>query len=372
MPRKPHANDVLARARELLERQTPQPVAAPHLRVVDEAEEPTASDLSAEQTETAIQKLYAPTADAVRFPYPSVHAMVGRTSPGRLMFVAANTGQGKTTFLLDALDRWAEAGVAIDYLGTEQEPDELRTKWACLRADVPPGVAINLEWDEWPDGELWQERVAEELGKLDDAYRDQIVFSPEKFITLSRIEAAARQAQRRGAHMLIVDHVDRIDVEPKDGNEFLAVKKLIRRLKELARDHRLVMLVASQMNREGRKGDRLANYRPPQLHHMQGGGTKEHEADVVLGLWRPIRDRQPDESPKEYAAMLKSATAGNLKPADFTEPNTMAVVLLKHRTWGNREGERTKLHVQHGRITEISERDRHATTSHGIRRSTPV
>lgn len=49
----------------------------------------------------------------------------------------------------------------------------------------------------------------------------------------------------------------------------------------------------------------------------------------------------------------------------------MAVVLLKHRTWGNREGDRTKLHVQHGRITD-SEKDRYRTTSHGIRQRHPV
>lgn len=357
-------NDVIARARAYLERAKPAPVAPlepPHLRIHDEDEPaPSPAELSALQTERAINNIYAPAARTILFPYASVHKMVGRTSPGRLVFVAANTGQGKTTFLLDCLDRWAAAGVALDYLGTEQEPDELRTKWACLRCDVPAGVAIGREWDDHADGELWQEKVVEELAKIDDAFRDQVVFSPEKFITLPKIEAAARQAADRGAQMLVIDHVDRIDVGPGD-NQYASTLRLIRRLKELGRDHGLVILAASQMNRESSKGDRLAVYRPPQMNHMQGGGMKEHEADAILGLWRPIREPEMGETPKEYAAMLSAAAAGRLTPTEFTEPNTMAVVLLKHRTWGNRAGERAKLSVQHGRLTDRRAYDQYQT-----------
>lgn len=324
-----------------------------------------AAMLSSAQTNDALRKLYGDPSTAIRFPYPSVHRIVGKVAPGRLVFVMANTGQGKTTFMLDLLDRWADGGLSVDYLGTEQEPDELRTKWACLRCDVPAHVAINLEWDEHDDGYAWQRAVAAELEHIDDAYGTRIKFHPDKFITLPKIEAAAKEAQRRGSQILIVDHIDRIETGAQD-NEYLALKRIIRRLKELGRDHRLVMIVASQVNRKGREGDRLAVYRPPQLQHMQGGATKEHEADAVLGLWRPLRARRGDEAADDYKATLGAAARGDVEPMDVTEPNTMAVVCLKHRT-SSRDGQRCKLLVRHGRLSEIPERDQY-TTAHGIPR----
>ncbi len=319
--------------------------------------------LSGAQTSVALRKLVADPGTAIRFPYPSVHRIVGRVAPGRLVFVMANTGQGKTTFMLDLLDRWADAGMSVDYLGTEQEPDELRTKWACLRVDVPAHVAINLEWDEYREGDAWQDAVGVELERIDTAYGERILFHPDKFITLEKIERAAKDAERRGSQVLIVDHIDRVETGAQD-NEYLALKRIIRRLKELARDCGLVMIVASQVNRKGREGDRLAVYRPPQLHHMQGGSAKEHEADVVLGLWRPIRMKKPDETADDYKYQLAAASRGDIEPREVTEPNTMAIVCLKHRTSG-KDGERCKLHVHHGRLSEIAERDQY-TTAHGI------
>lgn len=326
--------------------------------------------LAEDQTKEALEHLYIAGEGAIAFPHPPVHALVGRIAPGRLVFVAANTGQGKTTFLLDHLDRWAMAGVVLDYLGTEQEPYELRTKWAALRCGVPAGVAVNGEWDLHPEGEEWQMRMGPALGELETRFGRQVLFHPEKFVTLPLIERACADAYRRGAQLLVIDHVDRIDVGVHEA-QYAATLQLIRRLKELARDCNLVLVAASQMNRKSREGDRLAAYRPPQLHHMQGGGMKEQEADVVLGLWRPIRQPNATESADEYAKILRAAREGAVPPSEFVEPDTMGVVVLKHRTWGNREGERCKLRVHRGRLEAIPEKDTYATTRDGIRTREP-
>lgn len=324
-------------------------------------------EVAADQFAQARTELDARPVVHVQFPYAPLHAMVGRMAAGSLVFVMANTGQGKTTFLLDVLDRWAEQDVRIDYLGTEQEPNELIRKWACLRADVPAGVAIGHEWDEYDQGARWKVRVIQQVHEIEGKFGTRVMFCPDKFITLTKIELAARRAHERGAHVLIVDHVDRIEVEGRE-TEYTAMKKLVRRLKELARDHNLVMVVASQMNREARKADRLGAYRAPQLHQMQGGGTKEQEADVVIGLWRPIRQPNPDESATDFKQLMSAASAGHVAANEVTEPNTMAVVLLKHRTHGERDGERCKLNVHHGRLSEIPEKDRYSTDYTSTRR----
>lgn len=358
-PRDNRHRDLAEEARQFLVRRE-----TPHL-AISPAEEPE-TDTAGEQFAKARAEIFAPPRVVVEFPYASLHRETDRLTSGKLVFVMANTGQGKTTFFLDVMDRWADVGVKIDYLGTEQEPFELITKWACLRVDVHPGIAIAKSWDAHPHGAEWQVRVDSEIANLHAQYGEQVKFSPDKFITLTKVEQAARAAQARGADVLFVDHIDRIDLERGD-TEYSALKRLIRRLKELARDHGLVLLVASQMNREARKADRLGAYRAPQLHQMQGGGTKEQEADLVLGLWRPLRQQHEDETADEFKKIMAAAKAGHVQVSDVTEKNTMAVVLLKHRIFGERDGNRCKLHVRHGRVSDIPERDKYATSYDGVR-----
>lgn len=290
----------------------------------------TATELAAIQITKARQKLRAEPDEIFKLPYPSVHAMVGQIRIGRLVFVMAHTGNGKTTFALDLLDHCAQAGVKTDYLGTEQEPYELWTKWACKRSGVPADIAINAAWGDYDD-DLGQTRVEEELVALQIAYSDLVRFAPEKFVTLQAVESAAQGAYERGATVLFVDHIDRIETEHGQ-NAFEAMTRLTRRLKELMRDCGLVGIVLSQISREARGGDRLGAYLPPQIQHMRGAGTKEEEADAVLGLWRPLRTPIFQETPKEYQAVMRACRLGQRPMADILSANLMGVVLLKHRT----------------------------------------
>ncbi len=307
-------------------------------------------------------RIFHDASDSLVLPWPSAAALVGRMRPGSLVIVAAATGQGKTTFMLNLLNLLAQGEVPTDFMGTEQEPHQLLVKWAAMRAKVPVRVVEQMEWDTYPD-QTAQERVMEEADFVTAAYmlRDVVHFVPELFIDLEAIESAARSAATTGARVLMIDHVDRVETGG-DRDAFAANQRMIRRLKELARDHDLVVLAASQLNREARAGDRLAVYSPPQLHHMRGGGTKEEEADIALGLWRPRRAMRVDESKDEFRALLKAARAGDVEPHLVLEQNTVGLQVLKHRADGAREGRETRLHIEGGVISDITEKDRHQTT----------
>lgn len=354
--------DVLARARAVIDAGR-----SPVRMVTEHVESPPSlldnALVSQAQTTEAIGRLHADPSLRVRFPYAGVHRLTGAMNPGRVVFLCANTGQGKTTFLLDLFDRWTEDGYRIAYEGTEQEGSELRIKWAALRVGCPSGIAINNDWTDIPNGAEMRDRVHRELEIIDREYADSVYFSEERFVTLAKIERACERAADMGRHALIIDHIDRIDVGESD-SEYRGTKKLVRRLTELARDCGLLLLVASQLNREARKGDRISAYYPPQLHHMRGGGSKEEEASIVLGLWRPIRNAHANEGPKEFAALLKQARAGTLSPKDVLENGTMGVVLLKHRTVPNgvTEGDRAKLVLTNGRLTDERESDKYVTS----------
>jgi replicative DNA helicase len=316
---------------------------------------PAAALVAATQIAHARERLGGDPAGCVLFPFRDLDLLAGPVRPGRLVFVMANTGQGKTTFLLNLTRRLLRQAVPeparIDYLGTEQMPDELWTKLACLDANVPPDIAINLAWDRWHDPEAIN-RVDAALEDLNFTYgaTSRLRFVPDKFITLARVEMAARDCADAGHTLLIVDHIDRIET---DGDDYAAMRVLVRRMKELARDYDIVIIAASQSNRKGREGDRLAVYRPPRLETMRGGGVKEEEADVVLGLFRPIAERPATMTAKEWTARLSSVRKGEVPASEIVSSDRMGVCLLKHRTRSN-EGAQCFLRIEHGVASDES------------------
>ena len=87
----------------------------------------------------------------------------------------------------------------------------------------------------------------------------------------------------------------------------------------------------------------------------------------MIGLHRRLRDRDENETPKEFDAALARSRKGEAPPLDALQPNVMAVTAMKLRHAGQREGQRAYLAVERGRVSHLSERDSHTTTYTGVR-----
>lgn len=314
--------------------------------------------LRGEQVSAAEADLWDDAGDPPRYPYPRLDALLGALAPGRVTVIAAGTGQGKTTLSLDLVDRLADAPSErrVYVLGLEQAPKELRTKWACLRAGVPAWVAFERAWGQFTNGAAMRERVAAEFrAQRSHAIGDRVIFDPTTHVDRRELAWAAEQASAACCEVLVVDHIDRIKHGPGT-NPFAELAETTRLCTDLADQHELHLLVFSQLNRESGRGDRLAKYYAPQLHHLFGGSVKEQEADVVLALHRPLKfDITRDE--------LAAARAGTVPVRQVLEPGTACVSCLKHRLRGaDAEGQWTHLRVEHGRLSDLAERDRYATT----------
>jgi replicative DNA helicase len=171
---------------------------------------------------------------------------------------------------------------------------------------------------------------------------------PHESITVRRVEEAAASAARRGATLLVIDHLDRIEVGDKD--EFQGTRFLARRLTDLAQMHNLVIVAFSQLNLQAHAGNRLAVYAPPRLVAMRGGGSKAEEAAVVLGIYRPKRGRMLGETADEWTNVLRAVKAGDRPVTDAISRDMMGIVVMKHR-YGI-EGAPAFLRYDKGRLTE--------------------
>lgn len=308
---------------------------------------PDAEEMADEQFQDAVNRLHENTTAYPRYPWYELADLAGPMCPEDLILVAARTGQGKSTFLLSLFDRLvAEQGRSGLYVGLEQSPAILRNKWACMRAGVAPKLVLATRPHERgsTDWQIAMEKVQAELKWQREVVRTRSHFAATRKINARGLRQWTEWAADRGCEFIVVDHIDRM--QHGDGkNAFHELSETVRLAKELAVEYRVVMLVASQV---GRPADSLEQFMPPSLHNMRGAGTKEEEADTVLGIYRPLK---PDVTDKD----LKMVRAGLLDRDYVLQANAMGVMLLKHRLDGPVAGKAVKLKVQHGKVLNLNE-----------------
>jgi KaiC/GvpD/RAD55 family RecA-like ATPase len=316
-------------------------------------------NVAADQVCDALIALQRPAHHYLRMPWPSLNALVGGIQPGAVWFLGGFSGNGKTTLLMTLLDLLYEGGKRVYYMGLESAPMELRTTWSALRLGILPGDALTGEIHLQPNGPALQTALEQDLkDQVHDHRAKKVYISPEEFIDVQRLGHAVEEAKEFGAEVFIVDHIDHI--EGGEGTNLYAESvRTVKRVLKLAQKYRIPMLVATQFNNEAANGHPMAVYRPPQPGHVFMGGHKRQVASGMLGLYRPMRLSGVSEDE------LKAVASGRLEAWKILEPNTMGVVVMKHRAYGSRERKSCLLRVENGRCVEPGSLD-YAGAQHGI------
>ena len=315
-----------------------------------DADLPGAHQMAEQQTTDAVYRLHFDRSRYLPFPWGSVESIAGVMAPGELWTIGARTGNGKTTFLLDFFDRTVTGPNArpVLFVGLEQSPHELRIKWACLRAGVPPKLVMapsDADVKSQAYGAA-MDAVQADL-KVQQGLWKKAHFAATRRVNKARLTQWTEWAADHGCAAVIVDHVDRME-HGGGKNSFHEMSETIVLAKELAVKNELVMILASQVGRPN--GDPLQRFTPPALHELRGGGTKEEESNAVLAVYRPLR---PDTTEQH----MKRVRQGLMDETQIYLPNTMAVRVLKHRLDGGTLGRQCELELNRGRLVEKPIRD---------------
>lgn len=332
-----------------------QPLKRRNLQLEPAAElEPhEAASLSFQQADEAARRL-ALGADAfLQFPWPSLDAVVGGMAPADLWFLAGASGNGKTTFLLNLVDALLLADKTVYYLGLESRPHVLRTQLACQRLGIYAGDVLSGAARSWPNWAGVRRSLKLEIDIIaEGGPGNRFLVSGVTVIDTNAIRAAIRDAALSSADLIVIDHIDHIR---GSGNSlFEESYRVTHLILELAHENNQRFLIATQCNNEGARGDRLGRYQPPQIPHVYMGSHKVQVATGMLGLFRPLKVGVS-------TGELADVRSGKAEPQTALEPNTMGVVVMKHRYYGNREGKRCQLRLDRGRLAEIPEKDRYVT-----------
>jgi replicative DNA helicase len=213
----------------------------------------------------------------VRFPYAELRRLVPWLKPGQLVTVAARPSLGKSLVAQD-LARYTglRRQIPCVLFTLEQLRDEVMDRLLAAEA----GVLLSHITEKTATDEDWsriaaaQERFATSSLIIDDAPK----------ITPPHIRAVLRgMARRDPARLAIVDYVQLMEGPPGAENRQREVTKLVSDLKDIAREFRIPLVMACQLNR----GPEHRQDKRPALSDARETGAIENDSDVAILIHRP-------------------------------------------------------------------------------------
>lgn len=284
----------------------------------DAADElPLPLDLTIAQVEDAKARGRLDLSHAPRWRWHALHDMVGIMMPGDLVVFGALTGNGKTSFLLSQLQWNADHEIPTLYIPLEMEPANLRRLWAAWELGLDYPLVARNEWDRLPVGAQEQH----EATMAAQSRMSWIQFPPPRRITIPELARWCRWGvEQIGARCVVIDHFHRMDLGG-GSNYRLLVNDAVKQIKDLGRQHELVMIASAQLNRTN---DPLDRYFPPELGRLKESGALGEEADCILMASRRLQSGLGKD-------VHKAIRERRVEPRMYEEPNTMQVTCRKHR-----------------------------------------
>lgn len=300
-----------------------------------------AARMAGQVREEMLWSMYPDLASAIPWPWRSLEALVGRMLAGEHHLVAARTGVGKTTFLLNVirhLVRIEHSPVRI--LPFETPPAKLLKLMAAVELRYDPRIVARSEWDKLPAA---APDAIEEHARLltSPPVSYELTWGRQGSMTPVEVYRELDVAADLGCRIVVLDHLHRVAIDGR--NQEAELRALMRQLKDRIEKLDITLLSGAQLNRGDR--DPLRRYLPPLDTDLRGAGALEEEADGVYGLYLPLKE---GVTAKQMAAVRRSL----LKAKALVRPATTGVRVIKHRIDGALAGEDVFLDYDHGQLSD--------------------
>lgn len=279
---------------------TLQDVIAGCLAGIENSETPRAMT---NQIDEYFAQLEAGESPVIRTPWDGLnYALAGGVSPGELVVIGARPSVGKSAFAVNWLWNVAACGGNTVFFSLEMSRREVFNRIAAKLAQV------NLR-------EFRGKMSAALLAKIQDEALQRMngkgLFVDERGqITPAEMRRVCKaQAKKKALSLVVIDYLQLVTPDEKQGNREQEVSSISRKCKLLAKDLNVPVLLLAQLNREIEKQNR-----EPKLSDLRESGAIEQDADTIMFLHQDKRD------------------AGRCQAKGFPEP--LKVIVAKGRNTG--------------------------------------
>jgi replicative DNA helicase len=203
------------------------------------------------------------------------HFLSGGWKNGQLIYVGARPGEGKTAFLLSALQKAAyDLRKKTALFSLEMDAEDNAERLVAMEQSLNTQIISTGKLDE----ENW--------GKFNKGIENgsyaPIFFDDTGYLTPSLLRARCKRIQAMyGLDLVIVDYVGLMAGDRNYENRNQELSAISRSLKNLARELKIPVLAALQLNREVEK----RSDGEPMLSDLRDTGSFEQDGDIVMFLW---------------------------------------------------------------------------------------
>ena len=205
-----------------------------------------------------------------------------------LLILASRPGIGKTTICLNiALHVAVKEKLPVGIFSLEMSVEELGDRLLVMQSGID---SWKLKTGRLEDADF--DALQEAMGILAEA---PIYVDDTPGLSVMEMRTKARRLQmEKGLKMVMVDYLQLMDSGRHFDNRVQEVSIISQSLKNLARELRVPVLAASQLNRQVE----ARGSKKPQLADLRESGSIEQDADVVMFLYRPEENKDMAPSDK--------------------------------------------------------------------------
>lgn len=243
---------------------------------------PDSTEISAHQAiENAIQKFddrlkRAGELGGLSTGVKALDKMLDGLRPGELIIIGGRPSMGKSCLGESISRAAARQHKAVRFHSYEMPAADLM-----LRASA---ASQSISFEKIRKGEkLNQEDYSKFSAFVSSSHQWNLIIDEDTSANVDAIALRAiRQKRKTGLDILIIDHLHLMPIKGENRAQALGVVSA--RLKRLARELKIPVVLLAQLNRESAKG---GNPRKPTLADLRDSGSIEQDADVVILLHRP-------------------------------------------------------------------------------------
>ena len=237
--------------------------------------------------------------------YIGLDELTGGFHDGELVVIGARPSVGKTAIAINLAVKIAEEGQApVLFISLEMSKEELTERMLCRQARVDGSLIRTGKMNGDIAGKLVQ------AGAVLSSLPIHIDDSPEQRI-LQIAATARRHKSRNNIRAVFIDYLQLIEPEDTRSNRHEQVAIISRRLKLLARELKIPVIVMAQLNRES---ENRADRRPI-MADLRESGAVEQDANTIFLLHRVNEEgqMQAEEEIEIIVAKQRNGPTGTVR-----------------------------------------------------------
>jgi replicative DNA helicase len=234
---------------------------------------------------------------------PEIDKKIFDFNPGELVIVAARPGVGKTASMLQSVRVQIEAGRTVGFIALEMPEAKLLQRLISAKAGVNGNEIARMSSEQFNENT--------ELVDALEFYvqNEQLIIDRGAPYDIETIERIIRKMKYvHNVDVVYVDYIQLIEgsrFEKKQDRQ-QQVSMISRRLKNLATELELRMVVAAQLNRQAASTGNSG----PILSHLRDSGALEQDASIIIFLYAYFPENLSESQQEE---MLQKSDILNVK-----------------------------------------------------------